>query len=177
MLAEAARSASAGVGPAASSAPTRSARSCRARSERADNVTTFTVRSGPEAAGSDGGSPTTTWALVPLNPNELTPANRPATGLGQGVGSVGTAIAGAVAAMCGLSRRRWRCGGTMPCRSMSTALMSPATPAAASVWPRLVFTDPTRSGSPASRCPHRAALSAPSSIGSPSSVPVPWAST
>ena len=65
------------------------------------------------------------------------------------------------AAMCGLSSSRCRCGGMAPCCSISTTLISPATPAAASVWPMLVFTEPSSSGRSAGRSRHSAAPSAP----------------
>lgn len=55
--------------------------------------------------------------------------------------------------------------------------MTPATPAAAWVWPRLDFNEPSHRGRSADRpCPY-AASSACASIGSPSAVPVPCAST
>ena len=58
-----------------------------------------------------------------------------------------------------------------------TILITPATPAACWAWPMLDFTEPSHSGRPASRsCPY-AAISAWASIGSPSTVPVPCAST
>ena len=49
--------------------------------------------------------------------------------------------------MCGLGVLKCRLAGTVWWRSISTALIRPAMPAAASVWPMLVFTEPTRSGS------------------------------
>ena len=44
----------------------------------------------------------------------------------------------------GSAARKCRCGGISPCRSASTTLISPATPAAASRWPMFVFTEPTQ---------------------------------
>ena len=55
--------------------------------------------------------------------------------------------------------------------------MSPATPAAASRWPRFVFTEPIAQRAPDGRPSLRTADRERSSIGSPSGVPVPWAST
>ena len=58
--------------------------------------------------------------------------------------------------------------------STSIALSSPAMPEAGSVWPILVFTEPTGSGAR-----RRFAMASPIaqvSIGSPAWVPVPWAS-
>ena len=65
-------------------------------------------------------------------------------------------------------------GGTTPCRSARTALISPTAPAADSVCPRLLLTDPIAQGSPAA--PYTCAR-LPNSIGSPTGVPVPCAST
>ncbi|OLE25922.1 MAG: hypothetical protein AUG49_09445 [Catenulispora sp. 13_1_20CM_3_70_7] len=67
--------------------------------------------------------------------------------------------------------------GTTPCRNASAILMSPATPAAACVWPRLDFNAPNRIGWSAGRSWPYVASSACASIGSPSAVPVPCAST
>lgn len=53
--------------------------------------------------------------------------------------------------------------------------MTPATPAAACVWPRLDLTEPTHSG--VARPVPYTAIRARASIGSPSRVPVPCAST
>ncbi|GAA5708303.1 hypothetical protein Save01_09188 [Streptomyces avermitilis] len=58
-----------------------------------------------------------------------------------------------------------------------TILITPATPAAACVWPMLDFSDPSHSGCPAGRSWPYVASSACASIGSPSLVPVPCAST
>ena len=70
-----------------------------------------------------------------------------------------------------------RLGGIWPCFSTSSALTRPATPAAVSRWPRLVFTEPIGSGASAGRSTQSASASACASIGSPTAVPVPWAST
>ena len=45
------------------------------------------------------------------------------------------------------ARAKWRLAGIAPCSSITTSFTSPATPAAASRWPTLVFTEPTTSGS------------------------------
>ena len=54
--------------------------------------------------------------------------------------------------------------------------MRPVMPAAASRWPTFVFTAPTQSAFCFSRPFAKTAPRAPSSIGSPSAVPEPWAS-
>ncbi len=65
----------------------------------------------------------------------------------------------------------------MPCSTASTVLMNPAMPAAGPRWPMLVLTEP-RPHQPASSVPAPSTLdSAATSIGSPSEVPVPCAST
>ncbi|RGC67276.1 hypothetical protein C5N14_19390 [Micromonospora sp. MW-13] len=59
----------------------------------------------------------------------------------------------------------------------STTLITPATPAAACAWPMFDFTEPSSNGPVSPRsCPY-VASSACASIGSPSVVPVPCAST
>ena len=66
----------------------------------------------------------------------------------------------------------------MPCRIASTILITPATPAAAWVWPMFDFTDPSHSGRALRPGPARRSRSAPAPrSGRPSVVPVPCAST
>ena len=61
--------------------------------------------------------------------------------------------------------------------SASVVLMRPATPAAASRWPRFVFTEP-RAQNPLLAVPTlNAFVRAAISMGSPNGVAVPWAST
>lgn len=50
----------------------------------------------------------------------------------------------------GFGSRKWRLGGISPWWTARAALISPITPAAASRWPRFVFTEPTANG--AERC-------------------------
>jgi hypothetical protein len=116
--------------------------------------------------------------LVPLKPNELNPAIRgPLSGAAHGVSVVGTVIGSSAHGMYGLGLRRCRCGGTSPCCSASRILIRPAMPAADSRWPMLVFTEPIISGRSAVCVAPKTAPSARISIGSPSGVPVPCAST
>jgi hypothetical protein len=112
--------------------------------------------------------------LVPEKPKELTPTQ---ASPGAGACAAATATGAPPSAMCGLSRPKCSEAGTAPCRSISAALIRPATPAAASAWPMLLLTEPTRSGRPASRPGPNTEASACISIGSPSAVPVPCAST
>ena len=99
-------------------------------------------RSAP--AGSVGASSRITCALVPPTPNELTPAQRGAPPGGHGVSAVGIASRVPSSEMCGLSVEKCTCGGIASCCSASTTLISPATPAAASRWPRLAFAEPSQ---------------------------------
>mmetsp|Transcript_5626 Transcript_5626/g.14292 ORF Transcript_5626/g.14292 Transcript_5626/m.14292 type:complete len:250 (-) Transcript_5626:734-1483(-) len=72
---------------------------------------------------------------------------------------------------CGLSCRQWAFGGHVPASSMRMHFRSPAIPAPPSKWPmfdlELVRARAVSLGSMALR-------SAPTSMGSPSAVPVPW---
>src|SRR6516165_9643086 len=91
-----------------------------------------------------GACSTITWAFVPPNPNELTPAMRfPA---GHGVGSVTTRIGSLSQEIIGLGCRKCRFGGITPRSIDRITLIRPHTPAAHSRWPQLVLTEPTRSG-------------------------------
>src|SRR6516164_5005574 len=122
------------------------AANCRkAASDLADDVSRCMGRStADEAAGRAGACSTITWALVPPNPNELTPARRfPA---GHGVGSVTMRIGSLSQGTSGLGCRKCRCGGITPRSIDKITLMRPHTPAAHSRWPQLVLTEPTRSG-------------------------------
>src|SRR6185369_708604 len=68
-------------------------------------------------------------------------------------------------------------GGSCLCCSASAVLISPVTPAAASRWPTFVFTDPSAQNCCNCVDARNTCVSAATSIGSPSSVPVPCAST
>lgn len=116
-------------------------------------------------------------AFVPLNPNELTPARRGPGVAGQGVGRVGTVIGIRSHGMKGLGRRKCRWGGISPRRTARIARMSPATPAADSRWPMADFTDEIISGRSGGRSGPNTSARDCTSIGSPSAVPVPCAST
>ncbi len=77
----------------------------------------------------------------------------------------------------GLGRAKFTSGGTTPWRSTSTALISPASPAALSRWPMAGFVEPSAQNPVRSVCARNASVRAANSIGSPFSVPVPCAST
>ncbi len=68
-------------------------------------------------------------------------------------------------------------GGTWPVRTTPTALSRPASPAAAEVWPTLPLTEPIGTLPAGRAAGANASLSAVTSMGSPSGVPVPWHST
>ncbi|SON63822.1 hypothetical protein MSIMFI_05353 [Mycobacterium simulans] len=118
-----------------------------------------------------------TWALVPLIPNDETPAVRGCPVCGHGTGSVNNRTAPADQSMCGLGSSTCRVGGRMSWLSAKTILISPAAPAAAWVWPILDLIEPNHTGSSGLRWAPYVANNAPASIGSPNRVPVPWAST
>ena len=93
-----------------------------------------------------------TWALVPDQPNPLTPAmGMRSAEPGQGVGSDVTRSGTASQSISGEGFSKCRCLGITPCFMASITLTNPATPAAGSRWPTFVFTDPMSSGWSASR--------------------------
>ncbi len=129
------------------------------------------------AGSSNGACSMTTCALVPLTPKEETPARRGAPVSGHGVSSDGRASSPADQSTCSEGRSMCRVGGIAPCWRAITVLTRPAAPAAAWVWPMLDLTEPSQSGRPSGRLLPNTACSAWASIGSPSLVPVPCAST
>lgn len=167
-------SANAGASPLARSLWYDSAFARRAASVRPESSSAS--GRGSLAAGSSAGGAcsSTTCALVPLKPKELTPAMR---GPSHSVSSVGTSTGTSSQRTCSLGRSKCRCGGIRPWCSDSATLIRLDIPAAASRCPRLVFTEPTRSLAAGSRSGRSTSTRASISIGSPSCVPVPWAST
>ncbi len=141
------------------------------------------------ATGSAGGvrySSTTRQALAPPPPKELTTA-RSGTSPSPAAGTQGWRVCctskGVVAkSMPGLRRAAFSEGTSVRWRSWNSTLVRPATPAADSRWPMLDFTEPTATVGPSARSvasmrPPKASTSPAISTGSPSGVPVPWAST
>jgi hypothetical protein len=96
-----------------------------------------------------------TCALVPLIPNDDTPARRGRPGSrGQSTVPVASCTAPADQSTCDDGVPACSVGGTVPCRIAITILITPATPAAAWVCPMFDFTDPSSSGRPSARsCP------------------------
>ncbi len=128
-------------------------------------------------AGSAGACSRTTWAFVPLMPNAETPARLGWPVSGQAWLSVVSATVPADQSTCGVGSSTCSVFGTTPWRIASTILMTPATPAAACVWPMLDFRAPRSSGRSWGRSWPYVAIRAWASIGSPREVPVPCAST
>ncbi len=104
----------------------------------------------PAASSMAGDAPAassmTRCALVPLIPNEETPARRGRSPRGQGrersSGSTpppSQSTSAERSATCSVA-------GSTPCRSACTILITPATPAAACVCPRFDLTEPSHSG-------------------------------
>ncbi len=98
-------------------------------------------------AGASGACSRMTWALVPLNPNDDTPARRgrPVCGQARSSASSRTFPADQSTFDEGVSACRVR--GNTPCRRARIILAIPATPAAACVCPMFDFTDPSHNGS------------------------------
>lgn len=111
---------------------------------------------------------------MPLKPNELTAAS--GRSAGQGANAVCTRNGVSSKRICALGRAKNRLGGTAAWCIARSALINPAEPAAASVCPMLVLTEPMAQG-PVAPAAVNASVSAEISIGSPSLVPVPCAST
>ena len=161
--------------PRAASGNTRTARSRNSPSPPGGGSVTGTAA--PSASPSGPYASSTRWAFVPDTEKELTAARRgrPAVS-GHTASSAVTRTGSASHAIRGFGVWKWRCFGMTPRRMASRTLITPATPAAASRCPTFVFTDPISRGSPGSRPSPYTAPAASTSIGSPSSVPVPWAS-
>jgi hypothetical protein len=79
--------------------------------------------------------------------------------------------------MCGFSTSEWSEGTNCPCLIWSSTLVSPEMPAALSAWPMLLFTEPIAQNWSSSEYSRNARVRPATSIGSPSEVPVPCAST
>ena len=141
----------------------------------ADSVTSAPRRPG-SASGRDPTwgrtgsrcSSTTTWALMPPKPKALTPARR-----GSSLGRPRLGLGRAAGTRCRPGRdaapRRAASAAATPWCTASTALISPAAPAAGMAWPIIDFTDPsTRRGSVRpTRRPGRRGAASPARSSSP----------
>ena len=96
-----------------------------------------------------------TCALVPLIPNEDTPARRTRPSCrGQSRAAVSRLTRPDSQSTCGDGASACRVAGSRWCRSAISTLITPATPAAACACPMFDFTDPSHSGRSSSRpCP------------------------
>ena len=123
----------------------------------------------------DGGYPSrTTCAFTPEIPNALTPARGGRPGAdGQSVASVRTRTGSCCQSTSVLGFRKCNCGGSTPCCMARTVLIKPATPAAGSKWPMLVFTEPISSGRSGWRPLPYTAAAACTSMESPNADPAP----
>jgi hypothetical protein len=92
-----------------------------------------------------------TCALVPLMPNDDTPARRGRPVSGHGTDSVSSATPPSVQSTWDDGWSTCSVAGSTPCCSADTILITPATPAAACVWPRFDLTEPSHSGWSAAR--------------------------
>ena len=81
-------------------------------------------------SSSAGGSWRMRWALVPLTPNADTPARRGCPAGGQGTAPVSSRTDPDDQSTCGEGSSACNVGGSTPCCSASTILITPATPAA-----------------------------------------------
>src|SRR5579884_2107901 len=134
----------------------------------------------PATVGAGGAASRTTWALAPPKPKELTPATsgRPS---GHASCSVTTRSRNRAKSIAGFGVEKCRDLGIRRWWRLRATLHNPAIPEAASRWPTLVLTEPRAHHDWRPRDPSLAgpntAPNALASIGSPTGVPVPWAST
>ncbi|GCE02636.1 hypothetical protein EHYA_10414 [Embleya hyalina] len=139
-------------GCAPSQSRSRAACARSAGSDRADNTQgtgppgtgAVTEVTGP--AGLSSACSRITCALVPLIPNDDTPARRARPVAGQGRWAVSSSTPPAAQSTCGVGSSTCSVRGNTPCRNANTILITPATPAAAWVCPMFDFTDPNHNG-------------------------------
>ncbi len=110
-------------------------------------------------------------------PNDETPARRGWSVRGHSRASDSSSTAPAVQSTWDEGSSAWSVCGSRRSRSAITILIRPAAPAAACGWPMFDLTEPSHSGSAPARSWPYVAIRACASIGSPSRVPVPCAST
>ncbi len=147
--------------PGASGATASSSRAAwarRAAGVRADSSSGAAGSSGSSgaagSASSSGAASRIRCALVPLIPNEDTAARRGRPVAGQARVPSSSSTLPADQSTCGEGASRCSVPGSSPYRSACTSLITPVTPAAAWVCPRLDFDEPSRTGaSPGPRCP------------------------
>ncbi|GAT71485.1 hypothetical protein PS9374_07176 [Planomonospora sphaerica] len=86
------------------------------------------------------------WALVPLSPNDDTPARRGWPFRFHSRASVSSSTRPSDQSTCGVRSSACSVFGSTPFRSAMTILITPATPAAAWAWPMLDLIEPSQSG-------------------------------
>ena len=84
--------------------------------------------------------------MVPLIPNDDTPARRARPVSGQAVSPASSRTDPADQSICGDGSPACKVGGSTRCEIAMIILISPAAPAAAWVWPMFDLTDPSHSG-------------------------------
>ena len=114
--------------------------------------------------------------FVPPMPKELTPARR-APWPGHLVSLVGTKNGESAKSIFGFGFLKLRFGGISPVLTDIAALIRPATPDTVLRWPMFDLSEPNAQNCLASVADRNTWCSASTSIGSPSAVPVPCAST
>ena len=82
------------------------------------------------AASVTGACSMSTWALVPLTPNDDTAARRGRLTSGHCIGAAAMTNFEAPGPACGVSLVKCNCWGMCPRATLKTVLMKPATPAA-----------------------------------------------
>jgi hypothetical protein len=113
--------------------------------------------------------------LVPVSPNELSPARRgAASSHGPNAGFTRT---GPLKSISGLGDSKCAVGYRTPRRTLSSTLTSPASPAALSRWPMLPLIEPIAQCGVVTPASRKAWRSASTSTTSPSGVAEPWHST
>ncbi len=118
-----------------------------------------------------------TCALVPLIPNEDTPARRGRPTSGHSRASASSSTPPEDQSTSSDGSPACSDAGSTPSASARTILITPPTPAAACACPMFDFNEPNHNGRSPERSRPYVASNARASIGSPSRVPVPWAST
>ncbi len=172
-----ATSASGGASSLARNAARSAPAAASAGAVRADTSTSSTGRAGGVVGRGGGASSTIAWALVPPKPNDDTPARRGPALAGHGVSACWTRNGLAAKSIVGLGATKLIDGGSVRVCSASAVLIRLDAPAAITMWPTLLLSEPIAQ-KPRSAVWRRKARVRPSiSIGSPSGVAVPWAST
>ncbi|MCY1214156.1 hypothetical protein D9M72_259620 [compost metagenome] len=113
-----------------------------AASERADSASTWTPGCVVRACRA-GASSSTTCALVPPTPNELTPARRGRSARGHGCSWLLTWNGVRAKSIAGFGAVKCAVGGISSWCSDSAVLMRPAAPAAVTMWPTLLLSEPS----------------------------------